>query len=92
MHLLTFLIQGNYQIDHEVGEPDPYIVDLNSELSDFDEFTSTTLLKKEQKSVKLSCPNDYPQLTTVTQFRILWSGRLGRTSAGQQRLPNTRGK
>ncbi|KAG8219663.1 hypothetical protein J3R82DRAFT_618 [Butyriboletus roseoflavus] len=42
---------GNYQIDHEVGEPDPYIVDLNSELSDFDEFTSTTLLKKEQNFV-----------------------------------------
>lgn len=59
MHLLTSLIQGNYQIDHEVGEPDPYIVDLNSELSDVDEFTSTTLLKNEHKSVKVSYSNHY---------------------------------
>ncbi|KAG9314216.1 exocyst complex component sec8 [Chiua virens] len=42
---------GNYQIDHEAGEPDPYIVDMNSELSNFDEFTSTTLLKNEQSFV-----------------------------------------
>ena len=60
MHLLTVLIQGNYQVDHEAGEPDPYIVDLNSELSYLDEFTSTTLLKNEQKSVKLSHPNHCP--------------------------------
>ena len=56
---MTLLIQGNYQVDHEAGEPDPYIVDLNSELSDFDEFTSTTLLKNEQKSVELSHPHKY---------------------------------
>lgn len=60
MHPLTLLIQGNYQVDHEVGEPDPYIVDLNSELSDFDEFTSTTLLKNEHKFVQLSYPNHHP--------------------------------
>lgn len=59
MHLLTFLIQGNYQVDHEVGEPDPYIVDLNSELSNFDEFTATTLLKNEQKSVEFSYSDHY---------------------------------
>jgi len=57
IYQLTFMIQGNYQVDYEVGEPDPYIVDLNSELSNFDEFTSTTLLKNEQKYVKLSYPN-----------------------------------
>ncbi|KAF8445773.1 Sec8 exocyst complex component-specific domain-containing protein [Boletus edulis BED1] len=42
---------GNYQVDHEVGEPDPYIVDLNSELSHLDDFTSTSLLKNEQSFV-----------------------------------------
>ncbi|KIJ68218.1 hypothetical protein HYDPIDRAFT_106370 [Hydnomerulius pinastri MD-312] len=42
---------GNYQVDHEVGEPDPYIVDLNTELSKFDEFVSVTLLKDEQDFV-----------------------------------------
>ncbi|KIJ21922.1 hypothetical protein PAXINDRAFT_124220 [Paxillus involutus ATCC 200175] len=42
---------GNYQIDHEVGEPDPYIVDLNMELSKIDEFVSATLLKDEQSFV-----------------------------------------
>ncbi|KAF9231597.1 Sec8 exocyst complex component-specific domain-containing protein [Melanogaster broomeanus] len=42
---------GNYQIDHEDGEPDPYIVDLNKELSRFDEFASATLLKDEQSFV-----------------------------------------
>ncbi|KAF9229101.1 hypothetical protein BS17DRAFT_771020 [Gyrodon lividus] len=42
---------GNYQIDYEVGEPDPYIVDLNMELSKFDGFVSAVLQKNEQSFV-----------------------------------------
>lgn len=32
---LTF-IQGNYRIEREAGEPDPHIVDLNTELGNLD--------------------------------------------------------
>ena len=41
--------QGNYHIDHEAGEPDPHVLDLNAELGQCDEFISTTLPKKEQQ-------------------------------------------
>ena len=42
------LYQGNYNIDREVGEPDPHIVDLNIELGECDNIVSTTLPQKEQ--------------------------------------------
>lgn len=40
---------GNYIIDHEAGEPDPHIIDLNAEIGQCDDFISTTLPKKEQQ-------------------------------------------
>ncbi|KAH7885950.1 Sec8 exocyst complex component-specific domain-containing protein [Phlebopus sp. FC_14] len=42
---------GNYQVEYEVGEPDPYIVDLNTELSRLDESASATLLEDEREFV-----------------------------------------
>jgi exocyst complex component 4 len=42
---------GNYCIDHEAGEPDPHVIDLNAELGQCDDFISTTLPKKEQQFV-----------------------------------------
>ncbi|KAG2122034.1 Sec8 exocyst complex component-specific domain-containing protein [Suillus cothurnatus] len=42
---------GNYNIDHEAGEPDPYIVDLNTEISNCNEFVSTAMLKEEHRFV-----------------------------------------
>ncbi|KAI6047781.1 exocyst complex component sec8 [Pisolithus marmoratus] len=50
-HLDAAFRLGNYQIDHEVGEPDRYIVDLNAELSKIDECVISTLLKEEQDFV-----------------------------------------
>jgi len=63
---------GNYQIDHEVGEPDPYIVDLNSELSNFDEFTATTLLRDEQNFVFFGLEDFVDQLlvNNARQIRV----------------------
>ncbi|OAX44421.1 hypothetical protein K503DRAFT_678876 [Rhizopogon vinicolor AM-OR11-026] len=42
---------GNYNIDHEAGEPDPYIVDLNNEISKCNEFVSAAMLKEEHQFV-----------------------------------------
>ncbi|KAL4069759.1 Sec8 exocyst complex component-specific domain-containing protein [Scleroderma yunnanense] len=39
---------GNHQVDHEIGEPDPCIVDLNMDLSKIDECVLSALLKEEQ--------------------------------------------
>ncbi|KAI6162039.1 Sec8 exocyst complex component-specific domain-containing protein [Pisolithus thermaeus] len=50
-HLHAAFRLGNYQIDHEVGELDPYIVELNTELSKIDEHVISTLLKEEQEFV-----------------------------------------
>lgn len=40
---------GNYNIDHEAGEPDPHIIDLNAEIGQCDDFISNTLPKREQQ-------------------------------------------
>ncbi|KAH7930548.1 exocyst complex component sec8 [Leucogyrophana mollusca] len=50
-YLDAALRHGNYHIDHEAGEPDPYVVDLNSELSKCDSFASSTLQKEEQQFI-----------------------------------------
>lgn len=36
-------MKGNYSIDHEAGEPDPHVIDLNADLSESEEFLSTCL-------------------------------------------------
>lgn len=50
---------GNYHIDHEAGEPDPHVIDLNAELGQCDDFIATTLPKKEQQCVL------YPSCLTI---------------------------
>ncbi|KAF7967561.1 hypothetical protein HWV62_33943 [Athelia sp. TMB] len=50
-YLDSAMRHGNYHIDHEAGEPDPHVLDLNAELGQCDEFISTTLPKKEQQFV-----------------------------------------
>jgi exocyst complex component 4 len=42
-------LQGNYNIDREAGEPDPYVVDLNTEISKYNEFVSAAMLRDEHK-------------------------------------------
>ncbi|KAH7910695.1 Sec8 exocyst complex component-specific domain-containing protein [Hygrophoropsis aurantiaca] len=52
VHYLDAALQhGNYHIDHEAGEPDPYIIDLNTELGQIDGFASCALLKEEQEFI-----------------------------------------
>ncbi|KAG2120691.1 Sec8 exocyst complex component-specific domain-containing protein [Suillus discolor] len=52
MHYLDAAMRlGNYNIDHEAGEPDPYIVDLNTEISNCNEFVSAAMLKEEHRFV-----------------------------------------
>jgi exocyst complex component 4 len=52
MHYLDAAMRlGNYNIDHEAGEPDPYIVDLNTEISNCNEFVSAAMLKEEHQFV-----------------------------------------
>ncbi|EGO02554.1 hypothetical protein SERLA73DRAFT_165642 [Serpula lacrymans var. lacrymans S7.3] len=46
-YLDAALRHGNYSVDHEAGEPDPYIIDLNAELGACDDLVSATLLKEE---------------------------------------------
>jgi exocyst complex component 4 len=48
-HILTRFLKGNYYIDHEAGEPDPHVIDLNAELGKCDDLIATTLPKKEQQ-------------------------------------------
>lgn len=52
MHYLDAATRlGHYNIDHEAGEPDPYIVDLNTEISNCNEFVSAAMLKEEHRFV-----------------------------------------
>lgn len=52
MHYLDAAMRlGNYNIDHEAGEPDPYIVDLNTEISNCNEFVSAAMLKEDHRFV-----------------------------------------
>ncbi|KAI5124169.1 hypothetical protein M0805_000977 [Coniferiporia weirii] len=47
-YLCSAMRHGNYRIDQEDSEPDPHIIDLNSELGKADECVSATLPQKEQ--------------------------------------------
>jgi exocyst complex component 4 len=44
-----FLLQGNYRIEREIGEPDPHIIDLNFELGEYHDIVSSNLPQQEQK-------------------------------------------
>jgi len=46
---LTDGLQGNYNIDREASEPDPYVVDLNTEISKYDELVSAAMLRNEHR-------------------------------------------
>jgi exocyst complex component 4 len=41
--------QGNYTTDREAAEPDPHIIDLNTELGQCDDFVSAALPKRKQQ-------------------------------------------
>jgi hypothetical protein len=49
--LTNRFVQGTYNSHYEATEPDPYIVDLNAELVQCDDFMATHLPTKERKSV-----------------------------------------
>lgn len=46
-------------IDHEAGEPDPQVIDLNTDLGLCEEFFSTTLPEREQRYVNLIMSPDF---------------------------------
>ena len=45
-------VQGTYNSHYETTEPDPYVVDLNAELVQCDEFMAIHLPTKERKYVQ----------------------------------------
>ena len=48
--------QGNYNASYEAAEPDSHIVDLNTDLVQFDEMTSFYLPKTVRRYVVCPCP------------------------------------
>lgn len=50
-YLEAAMRHGNYALTYEVTEPDPYIVDLNTDLVQCDDITSTSLPPKERHYV-----------------------------------------
>jgi len=50
-YLDSAMRHGNYHIDREAGEPDPHVIDLNTELGKCDDFMTTALPKKEQQFI-----------------------------------------
>ncbi|KAF9447796.1 exocyst complex component sec8 [Macrolepiota fuliginosa MF-IS2] len=50
-YLEAAMRHGNYALTYEVTEPDPYIIDLNTDLVQCDDITSTSLPPKERRYV-----------------------------------------
>ncbi|CAJ0842913.1 15490_t:CDS:10 [Entrophospora sp. SA101] len=54
-HALHFLDlatrEGNYQLDYEAYEPDPYVIELNSDIVKFDESIASCLSAREHKFI-----------------------------------------
>ncbi|KAH9944194.1 Sec8 exocyst complex component-specific domain-containing protein [Epithele typhae] len=50
-HLDLALRHGNYRIEHEAGEPDPHVVDLNTEMGNLDACLNAALPDVERKFV-----------------------------------------
>ncbi|EKM84205.1 hypothetical protein AGABI1DRAFT_52016 [Agaricus bisporus var. burnettii JB137-S8] len=50
-YLEAAMRHGNYALTYEVTEPDPYIVDLNTDLVESDDITSTSLPPKQRHYV-----------------------------------------
>ena len=48
---VDLLAQGNYRIEREAGEPDPHIVDLNTELGNLDTCLNAALPDVERQYV-----------------------------------------
>ena len=51
--------QGNYRIEREAGEPDPHIVDLNTELGNLDTCLNAALPDVERQYVFYSSLNKH---------------------------------
>ncbi|KAJ7630763.1 exocyst complex component sec8 [Roridomyces roridus] len=63
IHYLESSLQyGNYSIEREAGEPDPYIVDLNTELGECSDFATTCLPKRERQFVFMGLSSLMEQL------------------------------
>ena len=57
----TPFIQGNYNLEREASEPDPHIVDLNSELTKCEGSLSTAVGEREHACVFLATLLDLVQ-------------------------------
>lgn len=52
IHFLDLAMrQGNYQLDHEPGEPDPHVIDLNSDLAACEDCTTLSLPEREKRFI-----------------------------------------
>ena len=78
----SIFFKGNYRIDREVGEPDPRIVELNSDLSNCDEAISSALPERERKRDRdLAFPDGY-----VTPFSVIIIKRVKKTNLSRPSL------
>jgi len=48
--LYSHIIQGNYSIEGEAGEPDPHVLDLNAELNEIDALAANSLSDDARRS------------------------------------------
>ncbi|THH09197.1 hypothetical protein EW145_g2188 [Phellinidium pouzarii] len=68
-YLSSAMRHGNYRIDQEDSEPDPHIIDLNSELGTVDECIAVTLPEKERTFV-------FEGLDTLMEELLISSARF----------------
>ncbi|KAG9018863.1 hypothetical protein FRB90_008800 [Tulasnella sp. 427] len=52
IHFLDLAMrQGNYQLEHEPGEPEPHVIDLNSDLAACEDCTTLSLPEREKRFI-----------------------------------------
>jgi exocyst complex component 4 len=69
-------LQGNYRIDRAAGEPDPHVIDLNTDLSICDEFATAALPPKERRCVIGTPPGLFTHNTATYRFVFEGLGTL----------------
>ena len=67
-------IQGNYNLEWEASEPDPHIVDLNSELTKCDGHLLTAVGEREHACVSLATLLDLRPYIPFPSSRIAFEG------------------
>lgn len=70
-YLDSSMRHGHYSIDREAGEPDPHILDLNTELSECDDFFLGTVPKTARQYVW--CVTPTPATKLHFQVHLRWS-------------------